>query len=73
MTSSGEKELQVLWDTGEITWEPLSMLRKDYPVSLVEYVYQHNLQNKTGWQWAKKYAKCTGRFINLMLRANQLK
>ena len=73
MNSSGEKELQVLCDTGEITWEPLSMLRKDGPVSVVERVYQHNMQNKTGWRWAKKYAKRTGRFINLMLRANQLK
>ena len=36
-------------------------------------MYQHNLQNKTGWRWAKKYAKRIGRFINLMLRANQLK
>ena len=64
------KELQILWDTGEITWEPLPLIRKSDPVSVMEYVYEHNLQDKLGWRWAKKFNRGINKYVNAVLRAN---
>ena len=64
------KELLILWDTGESTWEPLSAMRQQDPITVVEYVYEHNLQDKLGWRWAKKYRRGITKYVNAVLRAN---
>ncbi len=30
-------EVEILWDNGETSWKPLSTIRKDDPVTVVEY------------------------------------
>ena len=69
--------LQVEWETGEITWEPLSTKRKDGvydsdPVTVAIYADKHKLLNTAGWKLPglKKRAKTQKRLIRA---ANQAK
>ena len=38
-------EAEVLWDTGEKTWEPLNVMKTDDPVMVAQYVKERNLQD----------------------------
>ena len=60
-------------DTGETTWEPLTSVHQQDPYSVVEYVFQRDLQDKLGWRLAKRYARTTRHYVNQVIRANQLK
>ena len=40
----GKIKIQILWDNGEIYWEPLSLIRKDDPVTVAEYAKEKNWQ-----------------------------
>jgi hypothetical protein len=48
-------------------------MRQQDPITVVEYVYEHNLQDKLGWRWAKKYRRGITKYVNAVLRANALK
>lgn len=47
----------MLWETGEITYEPLDFLAKDIPVELAQYAIEHRLLNKPGWRHFKQYKR----------------
>ena len=53
---NGRIEVEVLWDNGERSWEPLMVLRKDDPVTLAAYAKDRKLLEQKGWKWAKKIA-----------------
>ena len=46
--------ITVLWETGEITSEPLSLISKDAPVPCAAYAKQHNLLDEPGWKHLNK-------------------
>ena len=41
-----EYNVQMLWETGEVTFKPLDFLAKDIPVKLAQYVIENSLLNK---------------------------
>ena len=43
-TSNGKVEVEVLWDTDEVTWEPLTHVRKDDPITVAKYAMDNKLQ-----------------------------
>ena len=45
----------MLWETGEVTYEPLDFLAKDIPVKLAQYAIEDSLLNKPGWKRFKRY------------------
>jgi hypothetical protein len=51
---NGRIELNVLWDNGESSWEPLIQLRKDDPITVAQYAMDNELLDQRGWKWAKK-------------------
>ena len=50
-------ELEILWDNGDVSWEPLANVRKDDPVTLAKYAKDNNLLNQRGWRWARNIVK----------------
>ena len=56
---------------GDYVGTTLSMRQQD-PITVVEYVYEHGLQDKLGWRWAKKYRRGINKYVNAVLRANKL-
>jgi hypothetical protein len=49
--------VQVEWENGEVTFEPLSIMAADDPVSCAIYAKQHGLLDTPGWKQFKKLAK----------------
>ena len=49
--------VQVELETGEITYEPLSIISRDYPVTCAVYAKEHGLLNEPRWKNLKKYVK----------------
>ena len=47
----------MLWETGEVTYEPLDFLAKDIPVELAQYAIENGLLNKPGWRRFKRYKR----------------
>jgi hypothetical protein len=58
-------EVEVLWDTGEKSWEPLNIIKTDDPVTVAQYVKERNLMDKPYWKWANRYIKNPKRFLRL--------
>ena len=56
-------EVEVLWDTGEKTWEPLNIIKADDPVTVAQYVREKGLQGQPYWKWANRYLKNPKKFI----------
>ena len=52
-----EYNVLVLWENGEQTYEPLSILAKDAAVDCAKYAKKKNLLNKPGWKQFKRLAK----------------
>ena len=48
IVTNGKIEVQVLWDNGETTWEPLLVIRKDNPVTVAAYAKEKNLLKQRG-------------------------
>ena len=49
--------VQVEWETGEITFEPLSVIAADDPVSCAAYAKQHDVLAVEGWHRFRNLAK----------------
>ena len=66
-TENGKQIMKVLveWDVGEPTWEPLSVIKKDDPISVAEYVKEKDIVHQPHWKWALKYIKNPKRFLRL--------
>ena len=45
------------WETGEVTFEPLSMIAADDPVTCAAYAKQHDLLALEGWHRFKSLTK----------------
>ena len=53
----GKVEVFMDWENGEKTWEPLSLIKKDDPISCAIYAKKNNLLNEPGWTQLKRHAK----------------
>ena len=54
--------VQIEWETGEIAFEPLSVIAADDPITSAAYTKEKNLYNLDGWK----------RFVHLIKRENNL-
>ena len=55
-TKHGAYKIKVLWTTGEETWEPLTWIGAQDPITIVKYAKVHNLideeiSNVWSWWW----------------------
>jgi hypothetical protein len=53
--SENKLEVQIKWENGERTWEPMDKIKDDDPVTLVEYARAKNLLEGPAWKWAVEY------------------
>ena len=49
--------VMVEWESGEVTYEPLTLISKDDPINCAVYAKKHDLLDTTGWNHPKRYAK----------------
>ena len=49
--------VQVEWETGEVTFEPLSVIAADDPITCAAYAKQNDLVALEGRGWFKNLAK----------------
>ena len=61
--------VQVEWETGEITTEPLNIIAADDPVYCAIYARDNNLLDQPGWKKFKSIAKRQKNFIRLINQA----
>ena len=55
--------VMVEWESGEVTYEPLTLISKDDPITCAVYAKKHDLLDTTGWTHLKRYAKTSKRLI----------
>jgi hypothetical protein len=55
--------VQVVWETGEITYEPLNTVAQDNPVTCAVYARENDLLNTPGWKRFKQQAKREKRML----------
>ena len=55
--------VMVEWVSGEVTYEPLTLISKDDPITCAVYAKKHDLLDTTGWKHLKRYAKTSKRLI----------
>ena len=55
--------VMVEWESGEVTYEPLTLTSKDDPITCAVYAKKHDLLDTTGWKHLKRYAKTSKRLI----------
>ena len=55
--------VMVEWESGEVTYEPLTLISKDDPITCAAYAKKHDLLDTTGWKHLKRYAKTSKRLI----------
>ena len=53
----------VEWESGEVTYEPLTLISKDDPITCAVYAKIHDLLDTTGWRHLKRYANTSKRLI----------
>ena len=55
--------VMVEWESGEVTYEPLTLISKDDSITCAVYAKKHDLLDITGWKHLKRYAKTSKRLI----------
>ena len=55
--------VMVEWESGEVTYEPLTLISKDDPITCAVYAKKHDLLDTTGWKHLKRYVKTSKRLI----------
>ena len=55
--------VMVEWESGEVTYEPLTLISKDDPITCAVYAKKHDLLDTTRWKHLKRYAKTSKRLI----------
>ena len=55
--------VMVEWESGEVTYEPLTLISKDDPITCAVYAKKQDLLDTTGWKHLKRYAKTSKRLI----------
>ena len=63
----------VEWESGEVTYKPLTLISKDDPISCAVYAKKHDLLHTTGWKHLKRYAKTSERLIRAVKQSRILK
>ena len=58
--------LTILWENGETSIEPLSLIAADDPVSCTIYARKNNLINLPGWKKLIRLAKMQGKLFQLI-------
>ena len=64
-------EVLVNWDDGSATWEPLSVIAKDDPVTVAAYAKDNELLDTPGWKRLRRLAR-NDKKIKRMLKQVQL-
>jgi len=47
----------VKWQSGEETWEPFQLIRKDAPLVIAEFAQANNLLDSFGYRWCRSLLK----------------
>ena len=55
--------VMVEWESGEVTYEPLTLISKEDPINCAVYAKKHDLPDTTGWNHPKRHAKISKRLI----------
>ena len=55
--------VMVEWESGEVTYEPLTLISKEDPITCAVYAKKHDLLDTTGWKHLKRYVKTSKRLI----------
>ena len=55
--------VMVEWESGEVTYEPLTLISKEDPINCAVYAKKHDLLDTTGWNRPKRHAKISKRLI----------
>ena len=58
--------VMVEWESAEVTYEPLTLISKDDPITCAVYAKKHDLLDTTGWKHLKRYAKTSKRLIRAL-------
>jgi hypothetical protein len=61
--------VEIEWENGEITYEPLSVILEDSPVFLAEYAAKHSLLDVEGWKRLKPIARRSKKLHRLVNQA----
>ena len=61
--------LLIEWETGEITWEPLSNIIASDPYTCATYAKRHNLLNTPGWKLLKRHARTARKLIRTLKKS----
>ena len=55
--------VMIKWDTGQTSYESLSLIIQDDPITCAVYVKEHGLLDTPGWKHLKKYVKTSKRLL----------
>ena len=61
--------VQIAWETGEVTYEPLNMIAKDDPVMCAAYGKKNELLDKPGWKRFRRTAERQKRMVRMVNQA----
>ena len=61
--------VMVEWESGEVTYEPLTLISKDDPITCAVYAKKHDLLDTTGWKHLKRYAKTSKKLIRALKKS----
>ncbi len=62
--------VEVLWNDGSKTWEPVAMMIASDPVTMAVYAKEHELLDTPGWKKLKSYARRAKKLMR-MVNANK--
>lgn len=72
-TKKSNNKLLLKWTTGEETWEPLSVIGEQNPVTVAMYAVDQELLNNLGWRQYQKYVNRDKKFIRTMKKIYAVK
>ena len=58
--------LLIEWETGEMTWEPLSNIIASDPYNCAIYAKEHDLLNTPGWKLLKRHKRAARKLIRTL-------
>ncbi len=65
----GKWEVRVLWEDGSETWEPLSVIFADDPITVSRYAWNEDLLDTPGWKRCRPYAKSVKQMNRLFIQS----
>ena len=58
--------LLIEWETGEMTWEPLTNIIASDPYTCAIYAKKHDLLNTPGWKLLRRHARTAKRLVRTL-------